>query len=249
MSSAATALAVLETLAAHQPVGVSELARRLDVSKPAAQRALAVLAETGWIRRSQQQPGRWVLSAKVLEVAGHMGEEMGLRELAHPLMQELVDASAEAAHLSVLDGTDIVMIDQVESTQPVRIHWPLGSRSPAYAAASGKAMLAALPAGSLPDHLPGDLAAITPHTITARTDLDEELTRIRDRGYSTQRGELRDDIASVAAAVVTAPGEPIAAISLFMPVHRFPDDDEGESLGRLVAEACTKLGASLALRR
>lgn len=247
MSSAATALAVLETLASRQPAGVSELARRLDISKPAAQRALQVLADTGWIRRSHQQPGRWVLSAKVLEVAGHMGEEMGLRELARPLMQELVDASTEAAHLSVLDGTDIVMIDQVESTQLMRIHWPLGSRSPAYAAASGKALLSALPGAALPGHLPDELCAITSQTITDVGGLTEELATIRGRGWSTQRGELRDDIASIAAPILTGPGHPVAAMSLFMPVHRFPDDCQ--PLGRLVQDACAKLGASLALRR
>lgn len=246
MASAATALSSLEAVAAHQPIGVSELSRRLDISKPAAQRALQVLAEGGWIRRSTQQPGRWVLTVKVLELAGHMGSEMGLREIAAPLMRDLVDATGEAAHLSVLDGPDIVMIDQVETTQPVRIHWPIGTRSPAYAAASGKAVLSLLPEEEVRTRLPDDLPGLTEHTITDVGELADELAAIRSRGFATQQGEVRHDVASVAAPIVVAEA-PVAAVSVFMPAHRFPPDEN--TLGRRVMEVAAKIGASLALRR
>jgi IclR family acetate operon transcriptional repressor len=248
MGSATTALQALEALAQQQPMGVSELARRLDISKPAAQRALQALADAQWIRRSDQQPGRWVLTVKVIEVASQMGGELGLRDLAAPLMRELVDATGEAVHLSVLDGPDVVTIDQIDSTQPVRIHWPLGARSPAYAAASGKALLSAMPTELLAAHLPARLAAMTAQTITDLDGLHAELGRIRRRGYSIQRGEVRDDVASIAAAVAAPRDRPIAALSVFMPAHRFPVDG-GVAVGALVATTAAKLSGSLALSR
>src|SRR5262245_10840156 len=110
-------------------MGVSELARRLNVSKPAAQRALQSLAESGWIRRSDEQPGRWVLTVKVVAVAAEVGSEFGLRDVARPAMRALVDSTGEATHVSVLDGLDVVTIDQVDSTQVLRIHWSTGARS------------------------------------------------------------------------------------------------------------------------
>jgi IclR family acetate operon transcriptional repressor len=247
MGSAATALQALETLARHQPMGVSELARRLAISKPAAQRALQALAEAQWIRRSDQQPGRWVLTVKVIEVADEMGREMGLRELARPVMQDLVDATGEAIHVSVLDGPDVVMIDQMESTQVLRIYWALGTRSPAYAAASGKAMLAVIREEVRDRHLPEQLNAMTPQTITSLDTLNQEFADIRRRGYAVQRGELRDDVASIAAPILARPDEPVASISIFMPVHRFPADGEAV-LGALVAEAASKISSDLRLR-
>ena len=48
--SAARVLAVLECIARHQPIGVSELARLLQADKSAVQRAVMTLADDGWIR-------------------------------------------------------------------------------------------------------------------------------------------------------------------------------------------------------
>jgi len=238
-------LRALEAVAARQPMGVSELARRLDISKPAAQRALRALADEHWIRRSEQQPGRWVLTVKVLEVANQLGHELGLREVARPAMLELVKVTGEATHLSVLDGVDVVTIDEVESTEVLRIHWPIGTRAAAYAAANGKALLAALPDEQLARHLPEPMEAFTDSTITDVETLKRELTEIRRRGYSTQRGELRTDVASVAACICDHAGQPVASLSIFMPIQRYPAAG-AEPLGRLVAEAAAKISAGLA---
>lgn len=248
MGSASTALRALEAVAAGQPMGVSELARRLGVSKPAAQRALQALAESGWIRRSEEQPGRWVLTVKVVAVAAEVGSELGLRDVARPTMRALVDATGEAVHISILDGLDVVTIDQIDTTHVLRIHWSTGTRSPAYASASGKAMLAALPAGERGSHLPAELDPMTAQTITSRDALARELTEIAARGYAVQRAELRDDVASIAAPVLARPGHPVAAISIFMPAHRCPEGGD-ERLGALVAEATAKISAGLGIRR
>jgi IclR family acetate operon transcriptional repressor len=114
-----------------------------------------------------------VLTVKALEVANQTGRELGLRDLARPAMQELVSATGEAAHLSVLDGQDVVTIDQVESTQMLRIYWQIGTRSVAYASASGKALLAAMPDSQLSRHLPERLDATrrTAH----QSDFDHEI--------------------------------------------------------------------------
>jgi IclR family transcriptional regulator, acetate operon repressor len=245
MGSAATVLRALEAVAARQPMGVSELARRLDISKPAAQRALAALAEGHWIRRSAQQPGRWVLTVKVLEVANQLGLDLGLREVARPAMLELVKSTGEATHLSVLDGVDVVTIDEVESTEVLRIHWPIGTRAAAYAAANGKALLAHLPADQLARHLPDPLEAFTAATITDPILLRAELDAIRRRGYAVQRGELRTDVASVAACIRDQSGRPVASLSIFMPIQRYPADG-ADQLGRLVAESAGKISAGLA---
>lgn len=246
MGSASTALQALEVVASAQPMGVSELGRRLGVSKPAAQRALQALAESGWIHRSDEQPGRWVLTVKVVALAAEVGGELGLRDVARPVMRGLADSTGEAIHVSVLDGADVVTIDQIDSTHVLRIHWSTGTRSPAYASASGKAMLAALPVDDRDRHLPAELDSMTAHTITDRDGLHRELDVIADRGYSLQLGELRDDVASVAAPILARPGHPVAAVSIFMPAHRFPED-QTEHLGTLVTKAAATISTSLGI--
>lgn len=247
MGSASTALQALEMIAAHQPLGVSELARQLGISKPSGQRAIQSLATDNWIRRSEEHPGRWVLTPKVLDVAAHVGQESGLREIAFPLMTELAGTTTETVHLAIRDDTDIVIIEEVESTQVVRIHWPVGRRSPIYASANGKAILAALPRDTMNDHLPIRLTAFTSETITDRRRLTAELDRTAQRGYAVQRGELRSDVAAIAAAITSKSDSPVGAVGIFMPIQRLREEDE-ERLGHLVRTTANTIAAKLATR-
>lgn len=244
MRGALTTLRSLEEVAAEQPVGVSLLSRRLGVSKSAAQRALQTLFDAGWIRRSDVHPGRWVLTGKVIDVAGQVGQDLSLRETALPSMHRLVESTTESAHLAVLDGADSVVIEEVESTQVVRIHWPIGNRAPAHACATGRAMLAALPEADVEQHLPNPMEPLTAITITDPDHLAGELHRTAQRGYAVQHGELRSDIASIAAAICLPDHHPVAAVSVFLPAQRFPEDG-GEAIGALVREAATHIAGRL----
>lgn len=244
MRGALTTLRSLEEVAAEQPLGVSALSRRLGVSKSAAQRALQTLFEAGWIRRSDVHAGRWVLTGKVFDVAGRVGQDLSLREAALPSMHRLVELTTESAHLAVLDGADSVIIENVESTQVVRIHWPVGNRAPAHACATGRAMLAALPEADVDQHLPDPMEPLTAITITDRDNLAGELHRTAERGYAVQHGELRSDIASIAAAVCLPDHHPVAAVSVFLPAQRFPHDG-GEAISALVRDAAAHIAARL----
>jgi DNA-binding IclR family transcriptional regulator len=163
-------------------------------------------------------------------------------------MRAHVDSTGEAVHISVLDGLDVVTIDQVDSTQVLRIHWSTGARSRAYAAASGKAMLTVMPADERNRHLPAELDGITTHTITSRDAFDRELDEIAARGYALQRGELCDASPLSPRRSLLARATPVAAISVFMPAHRFPEGGDAR-LGALVAEATAKISAGLAIRK
>ena len=64
--SASRVLAVLEGIARHQPIGVSDLARLLDADKSAVQRAIMTLADEGWIHSASGSPSKWQLTAHIL---------------------------------------------------------------------------------------------------------------------------------------------------------------------------------------
>ena len=136
-----TAFRVLEEVAVHQPVGVSELARILDEPKSTVQRALQALHEVGWV---EQEPGgtrRWVQTTKLLALASR-GGGVSLRERAMPVMQELLERTDENIHLSVRSERGITIIEKLESSKVVRPHDPLGLVAPLHATSTGKAILA-----------------------------------------------------------------------------------------------------------
>ncbi|WP_219470899.1 IclR family transcriptional regulator [Nonomuraea rhizosphaerae] len=235
MQNVINALRVLEEVADRQPVGVGELSRALGLPKSTVQRSLRTLHEAEWIRPAAGEVTRWQVTTKALHVGRRA--ELGLRDVALPLMEELRQRTGETIHLMVPEGDAVVLIERLETDKPLRIVLPLGIRLPLHASANGKAVLA------FRDELPVELPSYTGTTITGRDALAAELAAVRARGYADNRGEWRSDIAAVAAAVM-GPGGPVASLSVSTPASRMPDELRPE-YGKLVTEAARKLASAL----
>jgi DNA-binding IclR family transcriptional regulator len=248
MRSVRTALRVLEGVADHQPAGVGQLSRVLGLPKSSVQRALRTLGAAGWI---QQAPGgmtRWVLTARARHVGRLAGEETGIREAAITAMEMLRRETGETVHLMVPDGDHVVLIERLQTSNPVRIVLPLGSSAPMHGSSNGKAILARLRPGAARAILGGTLPRYTDTTIVDWERLEAELAEIRRRGYATNNGEWRADIAAVAAAILRENGEPVASLSVSTPISRMGPDATAR-YGALVAEAAGQVSAALGYRR
>ncbi|MEV0614351.1 IclR family transcriptional regulator [Nonomuraea sp. NPDC050404] len=235
MQNVINALRVLEEVAARQPVGVGELSRGLGLPKSTVQRSLKTLHEAGWIKPAGGEVTRWQVTSKALRVA--RSTELGLRDAAVPVMEELRQRTGETIHLMVPEGDAVVLIERLETDKPLRIVLPLGIRLPLHASANGKAVLA---------HLGRPLAELPGYTDTTITDplaLRAELDAVIERGYADNRGEWRSDIAAVAAAI-PGPAGPIASLSISTPASRMTEELRAE-YGKLVTRAARTLGETL----
>lgn len=245
MQNVVNALRVLEEVAARQPVGVSELARGLGLPKSSVQRALRTLAEAGWIRPVGNEITRWEVTSKALHVGRHATGDLSLRDAAVPVMEELRRETEETIHLMIPERDRTVLIERLETPKPVRIIIPLGGSSPIHASANGKAVLAASPQEDVQRLLSEGLTRYTDTTIVEPGELLAELTEIRARGYATNKGEWRADIAAVAAAIPGQDGRPVASLSISTPVNRMPDELRPE-YGALVRTAVQRISDVLA---
>ncbi|MGI5466995.1 IclR family transcriptional regulator [Streptomyces sp. CA-132043] len=244
MQNVLNALRALEEIAARQPVGVADLARAMELPKSTAQRTLTTLRAAGWIRPAAGTPTRWVLTTKALLVGRRAAGELGLRDVAVPVMEELRRRTDETVHLAVPEGERIILIERLETSQPVRIILPLGQNLPAHASANGKAVLAARSDDAVERYLAEGLAGYTGTTITDPARLRAEIEGIRRQGYATNGGEWRADVSAVAAAVRNDAGVPVASISVNVPTSRMAATSEKE-LGALVAAAAKEVEAAL----
>jgi IclR family acetate operon transcriptional repressor len=134
-------LAVLETIARHQPVGVSELARVLAQDKSAVQRAIMTLADEGWVQASPGKPTRWELSGHIYAVANMGYGNNDLRRRARRALEQLRDDCGETVLLNVPDVRRFVVVDVVESRQNVRAAPQIGTLVPVRGSATARAML------------------------------------------------------------------------------------------------------------
>jgi DNA-binding IclR family transcriptional regulator len=121
---------------------------------------------------------------------------------------ELSERLRETIHVGMLDGASVRFVAAVEGPSAVRVASRLGRTMPAHCTSTGKVLLARLSEAELRQLFPREkLERITSHSIVSRTELEAELSRIRERGYAVNREESEEGVASVAVPIPTrAPG-------------------------------------------
>ena len=205
------ALDLLEALASVHELGVSELAARTGLVPSTAHRLLATLTDRRYVVAER---GRYRLGPRLGELTeGRTDPIYRLREAARPHLQAIQRATGETANLIVLEGVNAVYVDQVEGSRMIRMFTEVGSGVLAHTTGAGKAILAALPAERV-SALYGErtLERITSRTLTTLAALEQDIARIRRRGFAIDDEEHEEGVSCVAAAVLAANGEPVAAL-------------------------------------
>lgn len=218
-------LDMLELLArTPEGLGVSEIARRLEIPKNAAFRIAAALAARQYLIKNERDQS-FVLSPRLLALGYRAANQHGLVELALPLMRRLRDEAGETVALCGIAADQGVVLDHVPALHLFRFVVESGMTFPLHASAPGKAILAFLPSwelDSLLDRL--DFARHSERTITDRQSFVSELARIHARGCAFDLAEGFEGVHCVAAPVFGPKGFPVAAMNLTGPSHRFSTD-------------------------
>jgi DNA-binding IclR family transcriptional regulator len=215
-TTAVKSLRALEWLCLREtPTGVTEMSVALGVAKSNAHRILTTLTVMGFVRPVFD--GRYEATLKTWEIGSAVLARFDIRDIARPVMLALSARCGETVHLSVLEGGDVVYIDKVEGSHPVRAYSRVGGRAPAYAVATGKALLAFRE--DIAEALPA-LKSFTPHTARSKPALLKELAEIRHRGYATNTGEWRQDVGGIGAPIRNDRGDVVAAVGISGPTVR-----------------------------
>ncbi len=234
-------LRVLDHLARNnEPLGVSDLARELGLTKSNAHRTLQTLADAGYISRVDQR-GRYACTLKLFELGSAVVARTDIRQIADPTMQALASATKETIHLSALDGRDVVYIHKIESPQPVRAYSSIGGRAPAHCVASGKALLA-FTRGSL-ELFSDPLPTFSPRSLASVDALAKELETIRQSGVAINWGEWREAVRGIAAPIFDATGTISGSIGISGPAERFSETAIVEFIPDVVEAARAISGA------
>jgi DNA-binding IclR family transcriptional regulator len=207
-----------------RPVGVTEIATALALSKAVVFRILVSLLDRGYVEFDEQSR-RYLLGPRSLSLGMAYLERTDVRQPAHDALVKLSAGSGETATLSLRTGWERMYVDQVLPGDDIKMVVAIGRPFPLHAGASSKAFLAFLPEAEqdrfFAEH--GVLEKLTEATIVDEATLRAELSEIRERGYAESRGERQRGAGSVAAPVFDRSGLPAAVISVCGPVVRFED--------------------------
>ena len=237
-------LRLLLMVARQRQVRVSEAAAELGTVVSTAHRLLAMLAHHGFV---VQDPDSKAYKAGhvLLRIGLSSVNNLDLRTLLRPYLEELRDETEETVHAAILQGNEVMFIDCVESQMALRVASRVGTSMWAHCTSIGKAWLACESDDFLRGLYPAPkLPALTPNSITSRAALLAELAEVRRLGYSRNEGESEVGVGSVSAAVCDRHGKPVASISVSVPLARM-NPERWDVLAKAVQDTCRAMAAIL----
>ena len=241
--AATRALRVLRYLAGQpDPVTLERLATALDLPRSTAYHLLNAMIAEGFVTHLADEH-RYGLGIAAFEVGSGYARQEPLQRITRRPLAALVDRLGQSAHLAVLHGRDVLYVLEERAPGRPPLVTDVGVRLPAQLTASGRAILAALPANQVRALYPDRPAFVDRHGRgpTSLSALRALLAETRSRGYAAEDGEVTPGFASVAAAVRDHNAHPVAGIAVTWPVEDPPSSpDAVVATVRRTAEATSR---------
>jgi IclR family KDG regulon transcriptional repressor len=249
IQAVSNALRMLEAFYQEPELGVSELSRRLALHKNNVFRLLATLEEGGYIEQSESSE-RYRLGTRCLELGQAFSRGHTLLRRARPILEALSRECGETTHLGVLRDYEVVHLDGVLPQQLLLTALRLGQRLPVHCTALGKVLVgcrqpAQRDAFGLEIVAEAGLASRTQATIVDSQKLFDELSTVSTQGFALDLEECEPGIRCVAAPVLDAQGNVVAAISVSGPASRLDTGVLQGEVGAAVMASAERLSEEL----
>jgi IclR family pca regulon transcriptional regulator len=245
-------LAILGCFTPKRPVlGIADIADDLGMSRSTTHRYVITLVALGYLEQGASRKYR--LGLRVTDLGMSALNSTGLREHAHPYLEELGQRTAYTTSLGVLDGLDVLYIDRVRSFRrgqgKIEINLHTGSRVPAYSTSMGKLLLASLPEAEQRDLIAQmKLTKRGPNTITSKKALREELDEIREAGFAVDDQEFAPELFAISAPVRNDT-RVVAAAGLSASSSMISLEELVDALGPHLVSTADRISARLGYRR
>ncbi len=181
--------------------GLSELAEALEMSKGTVHGVVSALEDLGAVLRDPRTR-KFTLGFTLFELGKRAYSQIDLKDLARPVLEDLMEKTRETAYLGVLNGMRITILDVVESRQDLKITSPKGSNIPLFAGATGKVMLASMEEEqSRTIIMQNKIPRFTENSITDPELYMREVREAKERGYATDYEEYLSGVWAVASPI------------------------------------------------
>lgn len=247
ISAVDRALSLLEALAEHPGLSVTELAKVSGNTKSLVFRLIFTLEQRGYVIKDPVTR-TYTLGYRPLVLASSAQDNVALIKLAGPFLDDLARQSGQQVNLLVRDELASVCVALRTAHDSGRLYAQVGRRGPLHAGGGPKILLAFAPEEVRRKVLEGPLQAFTPSTITDPEVLSRRLAAIRETGTNESRGDLDANAFSIASAIYDRDGEVVAAVSVAGTLDRLKPGSEPQ-LRMLVDEAASRISEALGWRQ
>lgn len=225
-----------------QEMTITEIAEILDVNRSSAFRLIYTLESCGFLRKASQKT--YALDSKVMELGFNSLSKQSLLDLATPLMKELRDQTKLAVHLSILEGTHIVFINNVQSNGTFTSNIGLGTRWPAHATVIGQMLLADLSETEIRDRYKNfnqweTFSELTPKNLK---ELLQRLSFVKTQRSMVSWGHYNHDMAACGAPIFKqSTGKMTAVLSVSCPLATYEEHYFKNEIAEMVIQTADKI--------
>jgi DNA-binding IclR family transcriptional regulator len=228
-------------------LGVSELAERLELSRPTVHGLLQTLQAHGFVEQDRDSD-KYQLGAGLLQLGNSYLDLNELRSRSIVHAERLAERADAAVRVGVLHGATVVVVHHVFRPGTALQIPEVGAELPAHASALGKALLAFSPASLLDDLLDEAPPKLTSRTL-APGALRKELAAVRERGFARERDEAVLGESSLAAAIFDHSGHAVGSIGVVGDTERILPRGPARGVAGAVTEAARGISRELGSRR
>jgi DNA-binding IclR family transcriptional regulator len=226
-------------------LSLTEISQKLGLGKGTVHRILSTLRSRRFVQQDSTTK-MYGLGVRTLEIGAAPKKEKYLRKVMTPFLRELHERCKETVNAAVWEYNEIRYLFRIESEEMLRISTPAGARFPGYCAATGKIFLSYFSNDDI-KRIYGRKNALkkhTPHSIGSLNALIREIEKVRINKVAIDNEEALLGVYCVAAAVLSAKGECLAAISISAPKNRVTDN-KAATFVKLVSETAREISNSL----
>ncbi|KGR85565.1 MULTISPECIES: IclR family transcriptional regulator [Lysinibacillus] len=234
---------------------LDELAIETDIPKPTLHRFLKTFTDLGVLKRPYVQSGgqlvlsdHYLLGNKLIELGAIAANSIEIRSLAIPYMKMLQQKFDLAVQLSILDETDGLYIEKIESLKPVLLYTRVGRRAPLYAGACSRILLSFQSEEKISEVLQKTRKKYASGTPVTDEEIFELIEFGKKNGYAYSVSELEEGTVSIAVPIFNSERKveysiSIAGIETLIPKEKINEFLEG--LWETAASISAELGYSM----
>lgn len=227
-------LALLEVIAAKDEFfTLQSLVEEIGLPKPTLHRMLQQLETSGMLQRESDNR-HYSKGSRLRRLAENLLFNDTIHGARHRVLSQLMDDVGESCNITALSGSEVLYLDRVETSAPLRFYLHPGSRVPVHCSASGKLFLAQM-APAQRRRLLGEvpLKAFTPNTLTAITQLENEIEQVLENGYAFDEEEYLEGLICIAVIAPNPRGKSNLGIAIQAPTMRMSREQAIECLPAL----------------
>jgi len=220
VSAIGRGFAILRCFKRHAKVlGNKELAELTGLPKSTVASLTYTLTKLGYLEFLAGQE-KYSLGIGALTLGQTYLAGLDVREVAHPLMQELADETAATVALGAHHGQDMVFLDIAHGNPTFLMRVAVGQRVPHGLTALGRAYIAALSPQERERFSKEYRQRVKPQEWKRVEEVTDQAIRDYDKyGFCFSMGDWSEDVFAAGVPMTSADGSKILAFSCSGPVH------------------------------